>query len=248
MIPALRPLCLALLLLFPPALRAGEVRLWKSAEGDRTLEGEFVSLEGDRITLKLKDGKTSTFAFDKLSEEDRAFARDESARAKSDLRVILGESRQAFDTVRFGMTREAYDKALAASKHTLNVGGSEVEFFGQTVQIGDFVALIADRHYKFRPLFEDDALTELRLESTPVDFSSPGAIRSRVGEIKALAVLAFGDPETSYDFPDPKKLEPNAFGITDIWSLPGGRKLYLAISRTDSKNQLACTLRVTGKG
>ncbi len=228
-------------------LVAGTPRVWKSADGTRTLEGEFIGLDGDQITLKLKDGKTSTFSLEKLSEDDRKFAVAEHRKPKTELRELLGAPGQAFDNIRFGISRDLYDAALAKSAHTQSVGGAEIEFFGQTVVLGDFLALIDGRSYQFRPLFEEGILTDLRLEGTPVDASPDSTIRSRVGEIKSLVALAFGDPAESFEFPDVENLSQGAFGISDTWNLPGGRKLYLAVSRVEKDKRLACTLRVTAK-
>jgi hypothetical protein len=240
-------LTLTLFLSLGHPLAAQTSRIWKSADGERTLEGEFLTLEEGQITLKLKDGKTTTFSIAKLSEEDRKFAQAENGKPKTELRDLLGAPSQAFDNIRFGMTRDAYETALSKSDHTQSVGGTEIEFFGQTVVLGDFLARIDGRSYQFRPHFENEILTDLRLEGTPVESAPESAIRARLGEMRTLVGVAFGDPAERFEFPDLPNLPENAFGITESWNLPGGRKLYLAVSRAEKGKLLACTLRITAK-
>jgi hypothetical protein len=60
---------------FAPATETNRVRTWKDATGKFTIEAEFISLTGDNIKLKRKDGKEITVPLSRLSEEDRQAAR-----------------------------------------------------------------------------------------------------------------------------------------------------------------------------
>jgi thiol-disulfide isomerase/thioredoxin len=51
---------------------SAEMRAWANAEG-KVIEGELVRIQGDQVTMKLRNGKTVTFAKDKLSAADQKY-------------------------------------------------------------------------------------------------------------------------------------------------------------------------------
>lgn len=55
-------------------------RTWTSADGKNTFEGEFVSATETRVTVERSNGKI-TFDISKLSDADKEFIKEESARA-----------------------------------------------------------------------------------------------------------------------------------------------------------------------
>ena len=55
-----------------------ETRKWTNSTGT-VIEAEFVSAEAGNVTLRLKNGKTSTFSETKLSQEDRDFIKSAKA-------------------------------------------------------------------------------------------------------------------------------------------------------------------------
>ena len=54
-------------------------RTWTSADGAKTFEGEFESFdkEGAKVSVVMKNGRTMTFGFDKLSEDDRNWIKEQ---------------------------------------------------------------------------------------------------------------------------------------------------------------------------
>ena len=77
-----------LLLSFAAVAAAGNClgRTWTSAEGDRTFEGDFVSLKGENVTIKRSNGPV-TFNIDKLSADDQAFAKAAAAKAEAEAKA-----------------------------------------------------------------------------------------------------------------------------------------------------------------
>lgn len=69
-------LLFAFVLLFPLAGTA-EPRMWTRADG-KTVSAEFVSLEGERVTLRLENGRTFVVPLAQLSEDDRSFIEKEA--------------------------------------------------------------------------------------------------------------------------------------------------------------------------
>lgn len=55
-----------------------QARTWTSADGSKTFKGEFKSYDEatEKVTVVMANGKTVTFAIDKLSEEDQTFAKE----------------------------------------------------------------------------------------------------------------------------------------------------------------------------
>ncbi len=60
---------------FATASETDKLRTWKDSTGKFTIEAEFISLSGDNITLKRKDGKELTLPLSRLSSEDQAAAK-----------------------------------------------------------------------------------------------------------------------------------------------------------------------------
>ncbi|MEM7385983.1 MAG: hypothetical protein AAF514_13670 [Verrucomicrobiota bacterium] len=58
-------------------------RTWTSADGKNTFEGEFVSLEGEIVTVEKANGKTLRFKAIVLSDADQAFVRKAAAEKKA---------------------------------------------------------------------------------------------------------------------------------------------------------------------
>lgn len=69
------------------SLRA-EYRPWTNTEGVK-IEAEFVKTEGDNVTLRLRNGRTTTFAESKLSADDIAFIKAIPAAAEKPAAPIV---------------------------------------------------------------------------------------------------------------------------------------------------------------
>ena len=69
-----------LALLCAVSLSAATARTWTSANGDKTFEGEFVSLAKGLLTVRKTNGRETTFKVTLLSEEDQKFAAEQAAK------------------------------------------------------------------------------------------------------------------------------------------------------------------------
>jgi thioredoxin-related protein len=63
-------------LILPPTLQA---RTWTEAGSDRTVEGDYVRIEGEQIVIRKTGGTTVKIALSKLTEEDQKFVAAQSA-------------------------------------------------------------------------------------------------------------------------------------------------------------------------
>ncbi|RYD49107.1 MAG: thioredoxin family protein [Verrucomicrobiaceae bacterium] len=59
-----------------------DYRKWVNTEG-ATIEGELVKVDGDQVTLRLRNGKTSTFAQSKLSGADQEFLKSQAGKPEA---------------------------------------------------------------------------------------------------------------------------------------------------------------------
>ena len=84
----MKPYFIPLLLLALTSSMSG--RTWTSSDG-KTLEADFVSTDGNSVTLKrARDGKDFTIPLDRLSEEDQVFVREEAEKPQAPT-AISGE-------------------------------------------------------------------------------------------------------------------------------------------------------------
>lgn len=60
-------------------LGSGWARTWTSADGSKTFEGDFVSIDDTSVTVK-RGFKTLTFKLALLSEDDQKWAKEEGAK------------------------------------------------------------------------------------------------------------------------------------------------------------------------
>lgn len=220
------------------------MRDWVNPDGTRKIQGEFVKLEGDQLTLKKPDGKEMTFSTSFLREEDKAFALAESQKPKSELPKLIGaRGKQAFDVVDFGGNEDATQSALLKSSTVEATAGGSSEFFGQKIESSsEFVVTIDGAKCRLQPVYKGGVLDELHIYGEPFDGSRTDAMRSKWAEIKAILLATFGAPSKEFLFPKLGEMEDNANGMTHSWILKGNRRLDLAIQKTGKS--FSVTMRV----
>jgi hypothetical protein len=101
---------LILLLCAHPLLAAP--RDWKSADGGRSISGEYVEHDAKTITLKLANDKTVTFDLAKLHPDDLAWLEKNAA----DKPATASRPNPLFDQLHFGDTRAEVLEKLKQSK------------------------------------------------------------------------------------------------------------------------------------
>ncbi len=105
----------ALAFLFSAAFSASafaEIRPWKSADGTKTIQADFVSRDAAGVKIRLADGKEATIELAKLHADDKKWL---------DLNHPLGgvatpDDAAVFDTLKFGDKHDAVLTKLKASK------------------------------------------------------------------------------------------------------------------------------------
>ncbi len=90
-----------------------EFRTWTNSEGV-AIQGEFVKAEGDNVTLRLRNGKLTTFPQSKLTSEDQ----DVIKASKEESPAASDEAKGAVDPKRKARWLTKMDKAQAEAKET----------------------------------------------------------------------------------------------------------------------------------
>ena len=88
-----------------------EYRKWINTEG-ATIDAELVKVEGDNVTLRLRSGKTSTFAQSKLSAADQEFLKTQASKPAAE------ETKATVDADRKAKWLTKMEKAQEQSKET----------------------------------------------------------------------------------------------------------------------------------
>ncbi len=105
--------CLVVFLLWESAT----AREWTNSEG-RTIEAEFVEIEGDKVVLEM-NGKTYKVALDSLTEDDREFARSAAEEGGAKEEVAPAEGLKLADqAVEAGKTQQL-DVELSAENQEI---------------------------------------------------------------------------------------------------------------------------------
>lgn len=72
-----------------------EFRSWANSEGV-SIDAEFVKTEGDQVTLRLRNGKLTTFPLSKLSDGDQSFIKESKpATAQPETKPAVAADRKA---------------------------------------------------------------------------------------------------------------------------------------------------------
>lgn len=102
---------IASLILISPPLHAAP-RAWKSADGQRAIQGEFLKRDASSVTIRRSDRKEVTITFDKLHQEDHAWLDEHHPLPKP----AAPPASPVFDELRFGDKRAEVTEKLKASK------------------------------------------------------------------------------------------------------------------------------------
>jgi hypothetical protein len=91
---------------------AAEMRPWKSADGQQTVQGEFVKRDASTVTLRLTDGKQLSFEIAKLHADEKTWLNLHHPASGQP----LPDESAVFDTLKFGDSHDAVLAKLKASK------------------------------------------------------------------------------------------------------------------------------------
>jgi hypothetical protein len=220
---------------------SAEMREWLNAEGTRKIKGEFVKLDGEKLTLKKPDGVEIEFPLSFLATADQDVAKKAAEKMETELGDLIGgHGDQAFDTVSFGRSPEETRAAMAKSAKVDKSGDSE--FFGQVIQGSDSMAVIDGESCRLQPIFKGDRLDEMHIYGKPHTGAEQSEVKKAWSDVKTRIITAFGAPSSEFSFPNLEAMADKQNGVTHSWSLSGGRRLDLAIQKSGKEYNV--TMRV----
>ncbi len=223
-LPLLLALCTALPLAAAP-------RDWKSADGERTIRGEFVKRDADTITLKRRDGRDLTFELAKLHADDRRWLELNHPVPKP-----AGAPPDAvFDHLVFGDTRAQVLEKLRKSKAVEMI--VDERFIGRfglngifrtTEKIGGQPALL------FFDWSDEGTLTEVSLQTEvrPAHQYETG-LKPCWEAMRDLLTNLNGPPRVKGTAPALERIEMNSMLATHVWDLKPEGCLLLGTARQD---------------
>jgi hypothetical protein len=211
-----------------------ESRIWTSADGNASFEGDFVSHDTERVTVRKKGGNEITFDIQKLSKDDRNWLASKNSIQGDD---AAPPPNAVFDTLCFGDNRKKVEAKLKASK--LVETPHEETFFGRLGLNGVFRTkqkiggLYCELFFDWT---EGGGLKEISLQTEPQDSESyEDSLRANWKELSSLLTSLHGHPLQNAGFPARDDLMNDAFLGSHIWRLKGGGSALLGTSMQADK-------------
>ncbi|WP_367874384.1 hypothetical protein [Luteolibacter sp. Populi] len=234
-IPALTSLLLGLTL-FP--LHA-ELREWKNADGSQSFQGEYVSHDSGKVTIRRKDGRLVTLEKTRLNAADHIWLSDKPMTEKigADLPAAETDGKAVFDTLRFGDKREEVTRKLKAS--TLVESTMDEVMMGRVGLNGVFRTRkqIGGLHCELYFGFSGaSALKEISLQTQTVPKAVyVNRLKATWTELAELLTTLHGKPVQEGPFPPASSLLPDALVPSHLWKLSGGGSALLGTSMEGDK-------------
>lgn len=221
-----------------PALFA-ESHRWKSADGLRTVQGEYVTRDATTVTIRGVNGSDLTLELSKLHPDElkwldlnHSFAAPKPAPAA----VPAG----VFDTLTFEDTRETTLAKLKTSKTVVMttdetfIGRSGLNGVFRTRQkIGKLSALL------YFDWTDTGKLKELTLQTEALPASAyKSTLEPSWNEFTELLGMLYGKPVQKGPIPPMESLADGTFSPSHLWTLEGGGSALLGTARDGAKYQV----------
>lgn len=227
--------CIITLLFAATVLSASAApRTWKSLDGTRTFQGEFIKRDATSVTLRSDNGREIIVELTKLHPDDQKWLDDMN---QVELPV---DPKAFFDTLTFSDTRDSTMAKLKASK-LVEMTTSET-FVGRSGLNGIFRTrkkvggLDAFLYFDWSP---GGTLTELTLQTDTVPSGDYKArLQPSWQELIALLTELYGNPVQKGPMAAPDSLTDGSFMPSHLWKLDGGGSIFLGTARDGRLYQL----------
>ena len=212
-----------------------EVRPWKSADGLRTLQGDFVKRDSTTVTIRLESGKETTIELAKLHPDETQWLNNHHP-----LGGPAPDPAAVFDTLLFGDSREVVTKKLKDSK-IVESTADEV-FFGRSGINGVFVTRQKIGKVKASLYFDWTEAGNLKELTLQTEFLPDTAYKSELeptwtAMVELLSTL-YGKPVQKGPLPAKESLTDGTFTPSHLWALDGGGGALLGTACDGKKYQL----------
>lgn len=217
-------------------------RTWRSADGSKSFEGDFVGREGTKVTVKQTvGGKEITFDMAFLHEDDRKWVNlyhPTDTSKKSNLPVSTG----VFDDLNFGDTPQQVEDKCKKSQVVEPSNGSTQKstLFGGTAMGGDYRTrqkigdLYAFLYFTWDE--KDGSLSEISLQTESLSsISYDDTLKDCWSQLIELLTGLHGNAVQSAPLPRPNQILPETIIGSHIWKLEKGGTAMLGISRSEQQ-------------
>jgi hypothetical protein len=233
-----------LLLTALPSLAAD--RLWRSADGTKSFEAEFISTDGVRVTLKrASDNRILTFTSEKLHADDRAWLVKHAKPIEQGPEEVPEGA--AFDTLEFGDDRKTVEEKLGKSK--LLTTAVDSTFFGRTGLNGVYKtkATIGGLHcHLYFDWTRNGNLREVTLQTQPVAKAKyTTQLQSNWYELIQLLSTLHGNPVQQAPYPLANELQDGLLLGSHLWYTEEGHSVILCTGQERDKYIVA--VRITSE-
>jgi hypothetical protein len=221
-----------------------ETHTWKSVDGVRTVQGEFVKRDANSVTIRNNANKTLLIGFSELHPDEIKWLDANHPLTKPAPPVVKPTPNAPgpgfFDTLTFEDTRET---ALAKLKVSKVVEMTVAEtFIGRSGLNGVFRnrqkvgALTTSLYFDWS---DTEKLSELNLQTDPLPAASYKTQLEPCWKefIEQLSTL-YGKPLTQGSLPSMASLSDGMFAPSHVWSIESGGCAMLGTAREGDKYQV----------
>jgi hypothetical protein len=242
--PSLKTISLVLAVLSPTLLVA-ETRAWKSSDGLRSVNGEFIKRAATTITIRNETGKDTIIELAKLHPDDIKWLDTHQpitapVKIPPPTKTPEATSHSFFDDLTFQDTRESTLAKLKASKVVELTTGET--FIGRSGLNGIF----RTRHkigglsgFLYFDWTEAGTLKELTLQTEPLPANAYKTTLepSWKGFTELLSTL-YGKPVQKGPLPSKESIPDGSFFPSHLWALETGGSALLGTARDGDKYQV----------
>jgi hypothetical protein len=231
-----RHLLIFLLTAGPVSPAFAEIRAWKSADGVRTIQGEFIKRDASSVTIKTEAGKELTIELSKLHADEVKWLNTNQPVGGPPPAV---DPTAFFDNLTFNDTRETALKKLKVSK-IVEMTADEA-FIGRSGLNGVFKtrAKIGTLDgFLYFDWTEAGKLKELTLQTdTRPDTGYKTDLEPGWKQLGELLTELYGKPLQKGPMPGLSSLTDGMFSPSHMWKIEGGSAL-LGTARDGTRYQV----------
>ncbi len=219
-------------------LLQAETRDWRSADGGKSIQGQFVKRDESNVTIRRADHREVTIPLEKIHRDDRAWL---DARHPLPKVEAPPKPQVVFDTLEFGDSRAQVMEKLKASK--LVKATLPETLFARTGLNGVF-----HTHQKIGGLetslyFDwcgDGGLKEVTLQTTPLSGEDAEArLTACWKELIDLLTILHGKPVNANGKLDLTRIADGSMSATHLWKLEHRGTAMLGAARDGAAWQIA---------
>lgn len=240
---------LLLILLLSSVPVFGAVRTWRSADGLRSFDAEFISSDGARVTLKrASDNRILTFTAEKLHPDDRAWLKTQVKPSKGtpQKEEPIPEG-AAFDTLEFGDDRKTVEEKLKKSSQLIPTVSETL--FGRTGLNGVYKtkATIGGLHcFLYFDWSKSGRLREITLQTQAIAKEAyRTSLRSNWEELIELLGILHGKPIQEAPYPKSSELQDGLLLGSHLWYTEDSHSVILCTGQEREKYMVA--VRITSE-